>query len=63
MAHLSSLRLNSCRPKGSQGHQDTQGGQEMSNWSDRIQIIGVGISEEDTQKIKETIIEKMENNK
>lgn len=35
----------------------------MSNWSDRIQIIGVGISEEDTQKIKETIIEKMENNK
>jgi hypothetical protein len=34
----------------------------MSNWSDRIQIIGVGISEEDTQKIKEIVIEKMENN-
>jgi hypothetical protein len=33
----------------------------MSNWSDRIQIIGVGISEEDTQKIKEIVIEKMEN--
>ena len=27
----------------------------MSNWSDKIVVIGVGVSEEDTEKIKEII--------
>jgi nitrogen regulatory protein PII-like uncharacterized protein len=30
----------------------------MSNWSDKIVVIGVGVSEEDTEKIKEIIVEK-----
>jgi len=33
----------------------------MSNWSDKIVVIGVGISEEDTKKIKEIIVEKVDN--
>lgn len=32
----------------------------MSNWSDKIVVIGVGISNEDTAKIKEAIVEKAE---
>jgi hypothetical protein len=33
----------------------------MSNWSDKIVVIGVGISKEDTDKIKEIIIDKVDN--
>lgn len=33
----------------------------MSNWSDKIVVIGVGVSKEDTEKIKEIIIEKIDN--
>jgi hypothetical protein len=33
----------------------------MSNWSDKIVVIGVGVSKEDTDKIKEVIIDKMDN--
>jgi hypothetical protein len=32
----------------------------MSNWSDKIVVIGVGVSKEDTYKIKEIIVEKIE---
>jgi hypothetical protein len=32
----------------------------MSNWSDKIVVIGVGISDEDAGKIKEAIVEKVE---
>ena len=31
----------------------------MSDWSDKIVVIGVGVSKEDTDKIKETIIERV----
>jgi len=33
----------------------------MSNWTDKIVVIGVGVSKEDTDKIKEVIIDKMDN--
>jgi nitrogen regulatory protein PII-like uncharacterized protein len=33
----------------------------MSNWSDKIVVIGVGISDEEVEKIKEIIIEKVDN--
>lgn len=33
----------------------------MSNWSDKIVVIGVGISKEETEKIKEVIVEKVNN--
>ena len=33
----------------------------MSNWTDKIVVIGVGVSKEDTDKIKEIIIEKFDN--
>jgi len=33
----------------------------MSNWSDKIVVIGVGVSKEDTDKIKEIILEKVNN--
>jgi nitrogen regulatory protein PII-like uncharacterized protein len=33
----------------------------MSNWSDKIVVIGIGISKEDTEKIKEIIVEKVDN--
>ena len=29
----------------------------MSNWSDKIVVIGVGVSKEDTDKIKEIIVQ------
>jgi hypothetical protein len=32
----------------------------MSNWTDKIVVIGVGVSKEDTDKIKEAIIERVE---
>jgi len=32
----------------------------MSNWSDKIVVIGVGISDEDAEKIKEIIVEKVD---
>ena len=32
----------------------------MSNWSDKIVVIGIGISKEDADKIKEGIVEKVE---
>ena len=35
----------------------------MSNWADKITIIGIGISDEQASKIKKTIIEKMESEK
>jgi len=31
----------------------------MSNWSDKIVVIGIGISKEETEKIKEIIVEKV----
>ena len=31
----------------------------MSNWTDKIEVIGIGDSKEDTDKIKEIIIEKL----
>lgn len=31
----------------------------MSNWSDKIVVLGVGISQEETDKIKENIIEQV----
>jgi nitrogen regulatory protein PII-like uncharacterized protein len=31
----------------------------MSNWSDKIVVIGVGISKEEAEKIKEVIVEKV----
>jgi nitrogen regulatory protein PII-like uncharacterized protein len=34
---------------------------QMSNWSDKIVVIGVGISDEEAEKIKEIIIEKVDN--
>jgi nitrogen regulatory protein PII-like uncharacterized protein len=34
----------------------------MSNWSDKIVVIGVGISDKKAEKIKETIVEKVDNN-
>jgi nitrogen regulatory protein PII-like uncharacterized protein len=33
----------------------------MSNWSDKIVVIGVGISKEEAEKIKEVIVEKVNN--
>jgi hypothetical protein len=33
----------------------------VSSWSDKIVVIGVGISKEETDKIKEIIIEKVDN--
>jgi hypothetical protein len=33
----------------------------MSNWSDKIVVIGVGISDEEAEKIKEIIVEKVDN--
>lgn len=33
----------------------------MSNWSYKIVVIGVGISDEEAEKIKEIIIEKVDN--
>jgi hypothetical protein len=33
----------------------------MSNWSDKIVVIGVGISDEEAEKIKEIIIDKVDN--
>jgi nitrogen regulatory protein PII-like uncharacterized protein len=33
----------------------------MSNWTDKIVVIGVGVSKEDTDKIKEIIVEKVIN--
>jgi len=33
----------------------------MSNWSEKIVVIGVGISKEEADKIKEVIIEKVDN--
>jgi nitrogen regulatory protein PII-like uncharacterized protein len=31
----------------------------MSNWTDKIVVIGVGVSKEDTDKIKEAITERV----
>ena len=33
----------------------------MSNWTDKIVVIGVGVSKEDLDKIKEIIVEKVNN--
>jgi nitrogen regulatory protein PII-like uncharacterized protein len=33
----------------------------MSNWTDKIVVIGVGVSKEDTDKIKEIIVDKVNN--
>jgi nitrogen regulatory protein PII-like uncharacterized protein len=33
----------------------------MSNWTDKIVVIGVGVSKEDTDKIKEIIVDKVIN--
>jgi len=33
----------------------------MSNWSDKIVVIGVGISKEDADTIREIIVEKVNN--
>jgi nitrogen regulatory protein PII-like uncharacterized protein len=41
-------------------YQDSRGG-KVSNWSDKIVVIGVGISKEDADKIKEIIVEKVDN--
>jgi hypothetical protein len=30
----------------------------MNNWSDKIIVMGIGLSDEDTNKIKEAIIDK-----
>jgi nitrogen regulatory protein PII-like uncharacterized protein len=41
-------------------NQGIRGG-KMSNWSDKIVVIGVGISDEEAEKIKEIIVEKVDN--
>jgi nitrogen regulatory protein PII-like uncharacterized protein len=38
-----------------------RGGGKVSNWSDKIVVIGVGISKEEADKIKEIIVEKVDN--
>jgi nitrogen regulatory protein PII-like uncharacterized protein len=42
-------------------NQFTKRGIKMSNWSEKIVVIGVGISDEDAEKIKEIIVEKVNN--
>lgn len=32
----------------------------MSNWSDRIQIIGIGMTEEKEKEVREAILNKIE---
>lgn len=31
----------------------------MTSWTDKIQVIGIGISKEDTETIKQSIIDKV----
>jgi hypothetical protein len=38
-----------------------KGGRGMSNWLDRIVVLGVEVSKEDLDKIKEIIVEKVNN--
>lgn len=33
----------------------------MADWSDKIVVIGVGISDEEAEKMKEIIVEKVDN--
>jgi len=37
-----------------------RGGEGVSNWSDKIIVMGVGISSEKEKEIKEAILEKIE---